>query len=85
MSDSHLVVSDSLQPHGLYSLPGFSVHGILQTRIMERVAITFCKQVIKTVLFSFRRQLKILCPVVTSRDCSVIEHTILILALTYFA
>ena len=26
---SHSVVSDSLQPHGLYSPPGSSVHGIL--------------------------------------------------------
>ena len=25
----------SLQPHGLYSLPGSSVHGILQERILE--------------------------------------------------
>ena len=32
---SHSVMSDSLQPHGLYSLPGFSVHGILQARILE--------------------------------------------------
>ena len=28
----HLVVSNSLQPHGLYSLPGFSGHGISYTR-----------------------------------------------------
>ena len=27
-----------LQTHGLYSLPGFSVHGIFQARILERVA-----------------------------------------------
>jgi len=26
---------DSLQPHGLYSLPDSSVHGILQERILE--------------------------------------------------
>ena len=31
-------VSDSLQPHGL---PGSSVHGILQARILEWVAISF--------------------------------------------
>ena len=31
-------VSDSLQPHGL---PGSSVHGILQARILEWVAIPF--------------------------------------------
>ena len=35
------VMSNSLQPHGLYSLPGFSVHGILQARILEWVAISF--------------------------------------------
>ena len=35
-----LVISDSLQPHGLYSLPGSSVHGIIQTRILEQVAIS---------------------------------------------
>ena len=27
--------------HGLYSPPGFSVHGILQARILEWVAIPF--------------------------------------------
>ena len=32
---SHSVMSDSLQPHGLYSLLGSSVHGILQIRILE--------------------------------------------------
>ena len=30
-----------LQPHGLYSLPGSSVHGVLQVRILEWVAISF--------------------------------------------
>ena len=30
----------TLQPHGLYSLPGSSVHGILQARILEWVAIS---------------------------------------------
>ena len=34
-------VSDSSQPHGLYSPPGFSVHGFLQTRILEWVAIPY--------------------------------------------
>ena len=29
------VMSDSLQPHGLYNLPGSSVHGILQARMLE--------------------------------------------------
>ena len=33
------VVSDSLQPHGLYSPPVFSVHGVLQVRILECVAM----------------------------------------------
>ena len=33
------VASDSLQPHRLYSLPGSSVHGIFQVRILEWVAI----------------------------------------------
>ena len=33
------VVSDSLQPHGLYSLLGSSVHGILQARILQWVAM----------------------------------------------
>ena len=31
-------MSDSLKPSGLYSLPGSSVHGILQARILEWVA-----------------------------------------------
>ena len=33
------VVSDSVQPYGLYSPPGSSVHGILQARILEWVAM----------------------------------------------
>ena len=36
---SHSVTSDSLQPMD-YSLPGSSVHGILQPRILEWVAIS---------------------------------------------
>ena len=36
---SHSVVSDSLQPHGLW--PGSSVHGILQARTLEWVAKMF--------------------------------------------
>ena len=36
------VVSNSLQPHGLYP-PGSSVHGILQGRILEWVAIHFSR------------------------------------------
>ena len=34
------VVSNSLQPHGLYSLPGSFVQGIHQARILEWVAIS---------------------------------------------
>ena len=36
------VVSDSLQPHGLYP-PGPSAHGILQARILEWVAMPFSR------------------------------------------
>ena len=36
------VVPDSLQTHGLYP-PGFSVHGILQARILQRVAMPFSR------------------------------------------
>ena len=39
-SVSHSIVSDSLRPHGC-SPPGSSVHGNLQARILEWVAITF--------------------------------------------
>ena len=38
------VVSDSLQSHGPYSLPGSSVCGIFQARIMEQVAISYSKR-----------------------------------------
>ena len=39
------VVSDSLQPHDPMdcSPPGLSAHGILQVRILEWVAISFCR------------------------------------------
>ena len=40
--DSHLVMSDSLQPMDC-NLPGSSVHGILQARIPEWVAIRFSR------------------------------------------
>ena len=40
---SHLVMSNSLQPHGLYS-PGSSVHGIFQTRILEWVAVPLSRR-----------------------------------------
>ena len=42
-SVSRSVVSDSLQPHGYSSLPGSSVRGILQARILEWVAIPFSR------------------------------------------
>ena len=32
-----------LRPHGLCSLPGFSVHGISQTRILEWVVISYSR------------------------------------------
>ena len=35
--------SSSLQSYGLYSPPGSSVHGILQARILEWVAISFSR------------------------------------------
>ena len=38
---SHSVVSDPLWPHGLWPLPGSPVHGILQARILEWLAIPF--------------------------------------------
>ena len=38
-SVSGSVMSDSLRPHGLYSLPVSSVHGVLQARILEWVAL----------------------------------------------
>ena len=36
-------MSDSLQPHGLSATPGSSVHGILQARLLEWLAIPFFK------------------------------------------
>ena len=33
-----------LWPHGLYSLPGSSVHGIFQARILEWIAISFSRE-----------------------------------------
>ena len=33
---SRSVMSNSLWPHGLYSLPGSSIHGILQARMLGR-------------------------------------------------
>ena len=40
---SRSVVPDSLQPHGLYSLPGSSAHRILQARIQEWAANPFSR------------------------------------------
>ena len=41
---SHLLVmSSALRPHGLYSLPGSSIHEILQARILEWVSIPFSR------------------------------------------
>ena len=37
------VMSNSLQPHGQWSPPGFSVHGILQAKILEWVAVPFSR------------------------------------------
>ena len=37
------LVSNSSQPCGLYSLPGSSVHGISEARILEWVAISFSR------------------------------------------
>ena len=37
-------MSDSLRPHGLYSSPASSVHGLLQARILEWVAIPFSRR-----------------------------------------
>ena len=41
---SPLVVFDSLQPYGLCSPPGSSVHGLLQARILEWVAISYPRE-----------------------------------------
>ena len=46
------MVSDSLQPHGLYP-PGSSVHGILQARILEWVAISFSTKTARVTVFPF--------------------------------
>ena len=43
---SHSVVSNSLQPHDC-SLPGSSIHGIFQARILEWVAISFSSTILQ--------------------------------------
>ena len=45
---SRSVVSDSLRPHGLCSPPDSSIHGILQARILEWVAISFSRGIFPT-------------------------------------
>ena len=47
---SHSVMSDSFRPHGHMSTPawGGSVHGILQARILEWVAISFSRGIFLT-------------------------------------
>ena len=41
---SHLVISNSLRPHGLYEEPlGSSVHGIFQAKMLEWVVISFSR------------------------------------------
>ena len=42
-SETSSIMSDSLWPHGC-SLPGSSVHGILQARVMDWVAIPFSRR-----------------------------------------
>ena len=41
---THSVMSESLRPHGLYSTLDPAVHGILQVRILEWVAISFSRR-----------------------------------------
>ena len=44
-------MSDSLQPHGLYSLPDSSVHGISQASMLEWVVISFSIHFFKKKIF----------------------------------
>ena len=37
---AYSVVSNSLQPYGLYNLPGSSVHGTFQANMLEQVSIS---------------------------------------------
>ena len=46
-SESHLVVSNSFVTPKEYSLPGSSVHGISQARILEWVAVPFSRDLSK--------------------------------------
>ena len=49
-NESHSVVSDSCDPMD-YSLPGSSVHGIFQARILEWFAISYCINWVYVSLF----------------------------------
>ena len=41
--ESHSVMSNSLQPHGIANPVELQTHGILQVRILELVAFTFSR------------------------------------------
>ena len=46
---SHSVVSDSVPPHDC-SLPGSSIHGIFQARVLEWVAIAFSDRLLGVLI-----------------------------------
>ena len=52
------------------SLPGSSVHGILQARILEWVAISFSSKVIETDFFFNVREYKKVRDMVSDSDCN---------------
>ena len=54
---SHLVVSDSLRPYGLYSPPDSSVRGILQARTLEWVAVSFWRGVSTSIEINLQRSI----------------------------
>ena len=64
---SCLVVSNSLQPHRLYP-PGPSVHGILQARTLEWVAISFSKRNYRKKESEVAQSCQTFC---NSMDCSL--------------
>ena len=43
-----------------YSPPGFSVHGILQARILEWVAISFSRNIWHSILYNWASQVALL-------------------------
>ena len=45
-----VVMSDSSQPHGLYSPSGSSVYGVSQARILEWIAISYSRIVYNEIL-----------------------------------